>query len=70
MNFMNREQEEQQNKGMVETQNTRSPQAGVINNPCGAPVCAKNSIDPEEFLSECFAPVCWDCWFVSQKIQL
>jgi hypothetical protein len=43
---------------------------GVVNNPCGAPVCAKTSIDPEEFLSECFAPVCWDCWFVSQKIQL
>jgi hypothetical protein len=43
---------------------------GLVNNPCGAAVCAKNSIDPEEFLSECFAPVCWDCWFVSQKIQL
>jgi hypothetical protein len=49
---------------------TEKHTVGVVNNPCGAPVCAKSSIDPEEFLSECFAPVCWDCWFVSQKIQL
>jgi hypothetical protein len=42
----------------------------VINNPCGAAKCAALDIDPEHFLSECYASVCWDCWFVSQKIQL
>lgn len=63
------ESEEQQNV-LVEQQDVTKTNVGVINNPCGAPVCAKNSIDPEEFLSECLAPVCWDCWFVAQKIQL
>jgi len=51
-------------------QQASSSCAGVINTPCGAPRCLANSIEPEDFLSECIAPVCWDCWFVSQKIQL
>jgi hypothetical protein len=43
---------------------------GVVNNPCGNAKCVALDIDPEHFLSEGCASVCWDCWFVSQKIQL
>ncbi len=50
-------------------QNTRY-NVGVVNNPCGAARCVAMGIEPEEFLSEGCASVCWDCWFVSQKIQL
>lgn len=57
-------------EGVEQKNETTTYSVGVVNNPCGAAKCASLDIDPEHFLTECFAPVCWDCWFVSQKIQL
>ncbi len=70
MSIEQKDQQGMQHNHSTTTEGTSRYSVGVINNPCGAAKCAALDIDPEHFLSECCAPVCWDCWFVAQKIQL
>ena len=43
---------------------------GCLATPCGAGKCDVRDIDPEHFLEECCAPMCWDCWFVPRKLHM
>jgi hypothetical protein len=70
MNYENNEQMRNENEQANTHNETNKYHVGVVNNPCGSGKCIDQNIDPEHFLSESCASVCWDCWFVSSKIQL